>query len=130
MSGLTIGNCVNFINKYTFAKFDLPSRVVIPDNVLTIEEGAFSACTSLETVDIGRNITFIGNHVFKNCSNLTTVIIRATVPPSLTPYIPFGNTPIENGTGYIYVPCDSVETYKAASGWSDYASRIQAIPNS
>ena len=130
LSGLTIGNCVNFINNYTFAKFDLPSRVVIPDNVLTIEEGAFSACTSLETVDIGRNITLIGNHVFKNCSNLTTVIIRATVPPSLTPYIPFGNTPIENGTGYIYVPAASVNAYKTAQRWSTYADRIRAIPNS
>jgi hypothetical protein len=28
----------------------------------------------------------------------------------------------------IYVPSASVETYKSASGWSGYASRIQAIP--
>jgi hypothetical protein len=28
----------------------------------------------------------------------------------------------------IYVPSASVDTYKAASGWSTYASRIQAIP--
>jgi len=28
----------------------------------------------------------------------------------------------------IYVPSGSVDTYKAASGWSTYASKIQAIP--
>ena len=28
----------------------------------------------------------------------------------------------------IYVPAASVETYKAASDWSGYASKIQAIP--
>jgi hypothetical protein len=27
----------------------------------------------------------------------------------------------------IYVPSESVETYKAASNWSSYASRIQSI---
>ena len=28
----------------------------------------------------------------------------------------------------IYVPAASVDAYKAASGWSDYADKIQAIP--
>jgi hypothetical protein len=28
----------------------------------------------------------------------------------------------------IYVPSASVNAYKSASGWSTYASRIQAIP--
>jgi len=28
----------------------------------------------------------------------------------------------------IYVPSESVEAYKSASGWSNYASRIQPIP--
>ena len=28
----------------------------------------------------------------------------------------------------IYVPSESVDAYKAASGWSDFASKIQAIP--
>ena len=28
----------------------------------------------------------------------------------------------------IYVPAGSVDVYKDAEGWSEYASRIQAIP--
>ena len=34
------------------------------------------------------------------------------------------------GNCKIYVQSGSLEAYKAASGWSDYASRIQPIPNS
>jgi hypothetical protein len=53
---------------------------------------------------------------------LLSLTINAVVPPSLNGYVFLGSS-------YpIYVPSESVETYKAASGWSDYASRIQAIP--
>jgi len=29
----------------------------------------------------------------------------------------------------IYVPAESVETYKTANGWKGYANKIQAIPS-
>ena len=29
----------------------------------------------------------------------------------------------------IYVPAESVEAYKTATNWSNYASKIEAIPN-
>jgi len=29
----------------------------------------------------------------------------------------------------IYVPAESVDAYKSASGWSYYANQIQAIPS-
>jgi len=54
---------------------------------------------------------------------LTSVIIESTTPPESGGY-EFDNT----NNCPIYVPSESVETYKAASGWSSYASRIQAIP--
>ena len=36
-------------------------------------------------------------------------------------------TPIEDGTGYIYVPSNLVDSYKSANGWSTYANQIRAI---
>ena len=37
------------------------------------------------------------------------------------------NTMIANGTGYIYVPAELVETYKTTSNWETYADQIRAI---
>jgi len=70
-------------------------------------------------------VTSIGNEAFDSCRSLTSVTVEATTPPTLS-------TDAFNSTNNcpIYVPCDSVDTYKAASGWSTYASRIQAIPGS
>jgi hypothetical protein len=58
------------------------------------------------------------------CSGLTSIIVNATTPPKLSNSNAFNNT----NDCPIYVPSGSVNTYKSASGWSTYASRIQAIP--
>ena len=39
----------------------------------------------------------------------------------------FSNTPISNGTGYIYVPKALIESYQAHEKWSAYASQFRAI---
>jgi hypothetical protein len=57
---------------------------------------------------------------------MTSLTVCTGVPPTLGSNV-FYNTPIANNTGYIYVPAASVNTYKSASGWSDFESRIRAI---
>ena len=84
-----------------------------------IKNEAFYKCTSLTSVTLG-NITSIGNTAFYGCSGLTSITIKATTPPTLGHSVFDGSYPI-------YVPAQSVDTYKSASGWSTYASRIQAI---
>ena len=41
----------------------------------------------------------------------------------------FKDTPIESGTGYVYVPSALVDSYKSATNWSTYADQIRAIEN-
>jgi hypothetical protein len=62
----------------------------------------------------------MGTRVFFYCSSLKTVIINATTPPSNNGYIFQGSTAIEK----IIVPTESLEAYKTAEGWSDYAMLI------
>ena len=127
-SGLTsidIPNSVTSIGNSAFQDCTSITSVTIPNSVTSIGTYAFHTCTSLTSVTIGNGVTSIGNYAFSTCTSLTSVTIEATTPPTLGTdafSITF-NCPI-------YVPSRSVETYKAASGWSDYASRIQAIPNS
>lgn len=87
-----------------------------------IEDTAFYNCTSLTSVTIGSGVTSIDS--FRHCSSLISFTILATTPPSLNGYIPFDDT----NNCPIYVPSESVPIYKGANKWSDYVSRIQAIP--
>lgn len=96
------------------------------DNVITnVGAYAFHKCTSLVEVDLP-NVSTIADNGFNNCSALVTLIVRSTAVCALKTNV-FLSTPIANGTGYIYVPRALVDSYKAATNWSVYASQIRAI---
>ena len=100
-------------------------NVQIGDCVTSIGDNAFNRCYNLTSCTIGSGVRRIGNYAFYKCYNLTSVTVNATTPPTL------GNDAFyDTNNCPIYVPSASVNTYKSASGWSDYSSRIQAIPNS
>ena len=94
--------------------------------VTSLGNYCFLRCSSLTTVDLF-SMTSIGNNLFSDCSSLTALIIRTNAVTPITAFNTFNNTPIASGTGYIYVPDDLVDSYKAASGWSTYATQIKAI---
>lgn len=87
---------------------------------------AFCGCISLTAVDFPA-VTSIGNHAFAACTALTTVILRSEEIVSLQDSTVFGGTPIKDGTGYIYVPDNLVDEYKAAQNWNTIAEQIKGI---
>ena len=99
--------------------------VDIPNGVTSIGSYAFYNCRALTSVTIPSSVTSIGDYAFRYCNSLTSVTVEATTPPTLGTDV-FNNTTADL---VIYVPAGSVDTYKSASGWSAYASRIQAIPS-
>ena len=89
----------------------------------SIGNGAFYGCSSLTSIDIPSSVTSIGNDVFKDCSSFASIVVHSTTPPTL------GSDTFNNTNNCpIYVPSTSVDTYKSATSWSNYVSRIQAIP--
>lgn len=44
------------------------SEAVIPDGVTHIEDGAFSECDALQSIEIPNSVTHIGNVAFYNCN--------------------------------------------------------------
>ena len=92
----------------------------IPDSVTTIGEGAFWDCDSLTIVTIPDSVTTIGDYAFSRCSSLTSVYCKATTPPAGDYDMFYGNASGRK----IYVPTESVDTYKSAEGWSKYADDI------
>jgi hypothetical protein len=96
---------------------------VIPNGVTSIDFNNFNTCTSLTTIIIPDSVTEISNEAFYGCTSLTNVTCLAETPPTLGTQV-FDKT----NNCPIYVPSASVNAYKAATNWSAYASRIQAIP--
>ena len=81
---------------------------------------AFDGCTSLTGVTFGYNITSIGESVFSGCIKLASMTFNSPTPPTIDS-TSFEGVP---STCKFYVPCSAVNTYRTASVWSDYASRI------
>lgn len=97
------------------------TNLVIPSDVTEIKPYVFFSASGFTSVVIPDSVTSIGNNAFNGCSSLTSVTVNATTPPSL------GSHALDDTNNCpIYVPEDSVETYKTA--WRTYADRIQAIP--
>ena len=67
------------------------------------------------------SVTEIGDYAFCACQNLSSVHCKATTPPTL------GGTYVFDDNGdsrKIYVLTESVEAYKSATHWSEYADAI------
>ena len=124
LSSITIPNSVINISNNVFEFCSSITSIDIPSGVTYIGSGAFQWCTSLTSINIPSGVTSIGFYAFSNCSSLTSITINAVTPPTLSNTNAFNNT----NNCPIYVPSESVETYKSATNWSTYASRIQAIP--
>lgn len=111
-------------------------------HVETIGDDAFNGCTFFEQVDWSKSIKAIGANAFKNtkvenvvlpetltsigdgafsgCSSMLQVVLLGKTPPTLSS----NSHAFDGSTCKIYVPLAAVNTYKKATGWSKYASRI------
>lgn len=104
-------------------------NVTIGDNVTKLNNEAFLDMRDLEGVTIGSGVTSIGNKAFGmtnvySKTKLTSITIYATTPPTLGGGLTtsrYGLTPT------IYVPAESLEAYKNASNWKNYANYFQTI---
>lgn len=95
-------------------------------NAQAIMYKAFEGCTSLTELDLPGGTGFSG-HAFLN-SGLQKLILRSTNGVSSVGNSNFlEGTPIANGTGYIYVPDELVDDYKANSMFQPYINQIKPI---
>lgn len=132
---LTFGRCPNLktvnvpvlknLSMYSFYECTSLTELCFP-MVENVSIEVFKGCTNLNKVDF-HALKIISQDAFKDCTSLTAVIIRADAVPGMAYNYPFTNTPINNGTGYIYVPAALVDTYKTDEAWMEYASQIRAI---
>ena len=122
-----IGDNVTTIGSGAFNDCSGLNGVTIPDNVTTLLYFAFGACNHLKSVTIGSGVKSIEYNAFMYCNELSRVYIKATTPPTAVTYY---DSYVEDHVWYafdyvdscleIYVPAESVATYKNAEHWSRY----------
>jgi hypothetical protein len=124
LRSVDLSNGVTSIESSAFEYNSLLLSLNIPDSVTTIGSSAFADCSSLVSVTIGSGVTQIGVTAFRRCYSIKEFIVKPITPPTMAASALQGI----QADCIIYVPAESVETYKAASGWSTYASQIQPMP--
>jgi len=90
----------------------------------------FEGCANLKTAIFHKMSGYasVAGTWFQNCSKLTALILYPEhYFVSLSNTNAFTNTPIANGTGYIYVPDGMVDAYKASTNWATYANQIKPL---
>jgi hypothetical protein len=111
------------IEENTFKYCSSLETIIIPPSVRDIGSCAFYK-TGLTTITIPESVTRIDHETFSNCYKLVSITFESMIPPVIDSTI-FKDTYLEA----IYVPSESVEKYKTAKNWGNYASIIQAIKN-
>ena len=115
-----IPSSVTKIKRNAFSEVGL-SSFVVPDNIVSINNEAFSNNDELQTITIGKYVNIIGEDVFKNCDNLKKVVLKVTDPSQIQ---------IERGVelgGYQATLCVPDEkgvlaAYKKKTIWKKFAA--------
>ena len=94
-----------------------PSKVVIGDGITTIGMRAFESCMSLSSVTIPSSVTSIGEDAFRYCIRVREIQSFAENPPACGDNA-FGS--MNKTECVLYVPANSIEAYKAATGWNEF----------
>lgn len=117
-----IGHQAFYIGKNKYNTYI--TEINIPDSVSYIYGSGLANYSYCATLNIGSGISYIGTKSLNEIGSSVgefTMTVKATTPPSWDGYL----NNVEDIS--IYVPDESVDDYKAASGWSNYASYIHAI---
>ena len=120
LKSVQFNSSLQIIGVNAFDGCTLLDGVIIPDSVTSIDGAAFQNCSSITTITIPEGVASIGGNAFYGCSTLATVYCSSSTPPTGGYQMFDGNTSDRK----IYVPNASVDAYKAAEYWSDYAADI------
>ena len=120
LATITLPDTVTTIGNRVFEMDDNLTSITLPRSLTSIGHSAFSDCTSLRSITLPATVTTIGDTAFQYCSGLASITCLATTPPAVYASFYGSDCPI-------YVPAESVDTYKAATNWRVYENRILAI---
>lgn len=125
LTAATLPSNLTSIPRYLFARCESLTGITLPTGITSIGESAFYNCPLTGNIVIPSGVTSIGSAAFGGCSGLTSMTFESPVPASIEVNEIINDVSSLGSSAYtwpIYVPCESVEEYRAA--WPYYAHRI------
>ena len=120
---LTIPESVTSLPDWCFSYCANLTEIIIPDSVTSFGKNCFYNCSSLTEIIIPDSVTSFGDYCFYGCENLQAISVLNLIPPT----IGYNIFLYIHEDFHIYVPDESVDLYKVADGWVDYADKISPI---
>jgi len=136
LTSISVGAASNYISTADGVLFSKDKTVLvccpggslgtytIPASVTTIEYGAFSGCTGLNSIIIPVGVTSIKSYAFQNCTNLTSIYAYSVKPidlnASISPFVGVNTT-----TCILHIPVGSKSNYQTANEWKEFANIVE-----
>ena len=115
---------VTFLDLYAFGDCGALTSITLPK--LKNASGYAICSTKVRVADFGL-IESLSRSAFGWCYAIVALIIRNTESVCLLDGLFSDNNRFVNGQCYIYVPSTLIDSYKAATNWSTYATQFRAI---
>ena len=76
---IVVPHGVESIQEKAFSGCSSLTSITLPDTVTSIHDKAFAGCSSLTSINIPSSVTALGNDVFSACSALTSIVLSDSV---------------------------------------------------
>ena len=120
-----MSNNIIRIEDWAFSGCKKLANISLPEGLTHIGWSSFENCDSLKEVTIPSTVNYVYYNAFTSCDSLVHVYCKPVVPPTHGGNSGFGILGGDYISGkIIYVPTDSVGAYKAATGWKNHKSLI------
>lgn len=134
---LIIPKGVVFLGEYIISGCKKLSKLTIEEGISNIDNYSFATSSldgtalanipNINTITLPSTVKSIGSYAFYYLRYLSTIVIKSDTVCSLGDYA-FTNTYIDIlSSGSIFVQDSLVDSYKTASNWSTYASKIKPL---
>ena len=95
--------------------------VTLPKDTRRIGSHAFRN-TQMESIEIPRTVSLIGDSAFEACRNLRDIYIRCTTPPAASGAFVMETLPQDMT---LHVPAGTSDLYRSARGWSTFGNIVE-----
>ena len=121
LTDITLPSSVKSIPMLAFLNCTSLKNISLSEGLESISQLAFNGCNALEEITLPSTVSELTG-AFINCESLSKIYVKNPVPPSSGWDIIFDNCALDCK---IYVPRESLESYKSAFGWSSHAAVIE-----
>lgn len=125
LTSINIPNTITQIGNNAFNSSNI-TQLTIPNGVTILGNNAFRSSVQLNSIVLPESLQQIKSGCFSFVTYIQSITIYATTPPEVEDN---NSLPQLNNNIRVYVPSESVESYKVASHWHSYSDIIYPIEN-